>query len=97
MTAPQLARRLVMDPSTLARNLKLIAKKDWIKVQPSENRRGQEISLTRLGERAIQKAVPLWRRAQSGFARMLGEKRWRSLQSDLSASVAIARGSFRLH
>jgi DNA-binding MarR family transcriptional regulator len=97
MTVSQLARRLVMDPSTLARNLKLIAKKDWIKVQPRENRRGQEISLTRQGARAIQKAVPLWRRAQSAFANKLGEKRWRSLQTDLSASVAIACGSIRLY
>jgi DNA-binding MarR family transcriptional regulator len=96
-TAPQLARRLVMDPSTLARNLKLIAKKDWIKFQSGRNRRGQEISLTRQGARAIQKAVPLWRRAQSVFAKKLGEKRWRGLQTDLSASVAIARGSFRLY
>jgi DNA-binding MarR family transcriptional regulator len=97
MTAPQLARRLVMDPSTLARNLNLIAKKDWIKFQSRENRRGQEISLTRQGARAIQRAVPLWRRAQTAFAEKLGEKRWRSLQSDLSASVAIARGNFRLY
>jgi DNA-binding MarR family transcriptional regulator len=97
MMAPQLARRLVMDPSTLARNLKLIAKKDWIKFQSGGNRRGQEISLTRQGARAIQKAVPLWRRAQSAFAKKLGEKRWRNLQTDLSASVAIARGNFRLY
>jgi len=96
-TAPQLARRLVMDPSTLARNLKLIAKKNWIRFQTTGDRRGNEISLTRQGLRAVQKAVPLWRRAQSAFAKKLGESRWRNLQTDLSASVAIARGSFRLY
>jgi DNA-binding MarR family transcriptional regulator len=96
-TAPLLARRLVIDPSTLARNLKLIVKKDWIRFQAGEDRRGQEIRLTPRGARAIQKAVPLWRRAQSAFATKLGEKRWRSLQADLSASVDIARGSIRLY
>jgi len=96
-TAPQLARRLVMDPSTLARNLKLIAKKNWIRFQTTGDRRGNEISLTRQGLRAVQKAVPLWRRAQSAFAKKLGESRWHNLQTDLSASVAIARGSFRLY
>jgi DNA-binding MarR family transcriptional regulator len=96
-TAPQLARRLVIEPSTLARNLKLIAKQGWIQTHTSRKRRGQEISLTRRGLKAIKKAVPLWARAQSGFAEKLGQNRWRHLQSDLSASVAIARGSFRLY
>jgi DNA-binding MarR family transcriptional regulator len=96
-TAPQLVRRLVIDPSTLARNLKLIAKQGWIKHKSAGNRRTQEIILSPRGFKAIQKAVPLWERAQSAFARALGEKRWRSLQSDLSASVAIARGNFRLY
>jgi DNA-binding MarR family transcriptional regulator len=96
-TAPQLARRLVIEPSTLARNLKLIAKQGWIQRKTSRNRRVQEISLTRLGLKAIEKAVPLWALAQSAFAEKLGLKRWRNLQSDLSASVAVARGSFRLY
>jgi DNA-binding MarR family transcriptional regulator len=96
-TVPQLARRLVIDPSTLARNLKLITKKGWIKSKSNTKRHGQEISLTRHGFRALQKAVPLWERAQNTFAKKLGERRWRTLQSDLSASVAIARGSFRLY
>jgi len=96
-TAPQLARRLVIDPSTLARNLKLIAKQGWIRRKSNDNRRTQAISLTRQGLKAIEKAVPLWQRAQSTFAEKLGERRWRALQSDLSAAVAIARGSFRLY
>jgi DNA-binding MarR family transcriptional regulator len=96
-TAPQLARRLVIEPSTLARNLKLIMKKGWIQSKSSPQRRGQEISLTPRGLKAVEKAVPLWARAQSTFAEKFGQKRWRSLQSDLSASVAIARGNFRLY
>lgn len=96
-TAPQLARRLVIDPSTLARNLKLIGKRGWIKADVNPNRRRHAIHLTRRGLAALKKAVPLWRRAQMSFAKTLGEKRWQTLQSDLSAAVAIARGSFRLY
>jgi DNA-binding MarR family transcriptional regulator len=92
-TASELARRLVMDPSTLARNLKLITKQGWIRNKASGSGRGQEISLTARGIKAVEKAVPLWEQAQTTFARQLGEKRWRTLQSDLSAAVSVARGS----
>ncbi|MGH7835764.1 MAG: MarR family winged helix-turn-helix transcriptional regulator [Candidatus Binatia bacterium] len=92
-TASELARRLVMDPSTLARNLKLIAKQGWIRNQASGGGRGQKISLSARGMKAVEKAVPLWEQVQTAFARQLGERRWRTLQSDLSAAVAVARGS----
>jgi DNA-binding MarR family transcriptional regulator len=90
-TASQLAGRLVMDPSTLARNLKLIAKRGWIKNKAGE--RGHRISLTPRGMKAVENAVPAWKQAQTAFAKQLGQKRWRNLQSDLSAAVAIARGN----
>jgi DNA-binding MarR family transcriptional regulator len=92
-TASQLAARLVMDPSTLARNLKLIAKRGWIKNKTAA--RGHKISLTPRGMKAIENAVPMWEQAQTAFAKGLGQKRWRNLQSDLSAAVAIARESAR--
>jgi DNA-binding MarR family transcriptional regulator len=92
-TASQLARRLVMDPSTLARNLKLITKQGWVKTKANGSGRGQKISLTPRGMKTVEKAVPLWEHAQMTFAKQLGERRWRTLQSDLSAAVAIARGS----
>jgi len=92
-TAPQIAGRLVMDPSTLARNLKLITKKGWTTIRWSADRRGQEIRLTRSGLKALKNAVPLWTRAQSAFAGRLGTRRWHVLQSDLAAAVAAARGN----
>jgi len=96
-TAPQLARRLVMDPSTLARNLKLIATNGWITSRPGKQRRGHHIFLTRQGSRVLEKAIPLWERAQTAFAAELGEPRWQKLQSDLSAALAVARTNFRLY
>jgi DNA-binding MarR family transcriptional regulator len=95
-TVPQLARRLVMDPSTLSRNLKLITEQGWIKSADGK-RRSQAVRLTRRGLKAVQKAVPLWERAQNSFAKELGKGRWRALQSDLSAAVAVARGSLPLY
>lgn len=94
-TAPQLARRLVIDPSTLARNLKLIAKQGWIKNASNGAGRIQQISLTARGLRTLRKAVPLWEKAQNDFAGRLGERRWRKLQGDLSAAVAAARVNTR--
>jgi DNA-binding MarR family transcriptional regulator len=96
-TVPQLARRLVMDPSTLSRNLKLITEQGWIKSNSDSRRRSQAVRLTRRGLKVVQKAVPLWERAQNSFAKELGKGRWRALQSDLSAAVAVARGSLPLY
>jgi DNA-binding MarR family transcriptional regulator len=96
-TVPQLARRLVMDPSTLSRNLKLITEQGWIKSNSDRKGRSQAVRLTRRGLIAVQKAVPLWERAQNGFANELGKRRWRALHSDLSAAIAIARGNLPLH
>jgi DNA-binding MarR family transcriptional regulator len=95
-TASELARRLVMDPSTLARNLKVITKQGWIKIKAHGNGRGQIISLTPRGLKSVEKAVPFWEQAQTAFAKQLGEKRWRTLQADLSAAVVVARENTRL-
>jgi DNA-binding MarR family transcriptional regulator len=78
-SASQLARRLVMDPSTLARNLKLIMKPGWIKSKASRSGRGQKIGLTSRGMKTVQKAVPLWEQSQTAFTKQLGERRWRTL------------------
>ncbi len=96
-TVPQLARRLVMDRSTLQRNLQPLVKRGFIKVDSSRARRSQLITLTPRGRKAVEGAVPLWNRAQSRFVQQLGQKRWRILRSNLSAAVNAARGDFPLH
>ena len=96
-TVPQLARRLVMDRSTLQRNLQPLVKRGFIKVDSSRARRSQLLTLTPRGHKAVEEAVPLWDRAQTRFVQQLGQKRWRILREYLSAAVSAARGDFALH
>ena len=96
-TVPQIARRLVMDRSTLTRNLKPLVKRGFIKVDSSKERRSQLLTLTPRGRKAVEDAVPLWNRAQTRFVQQLGQKRWRNLRENLSAAVNATRGDFPLH
>jgi DNA-binding MarR family transcriptional regulator len=53
-----------MDCTTLARNLKLLEKRDYIRIEPGEDRRKQKVSVTEKGLEALVKAYPFWARAQ---------------------------------
>ena len=96
-TVPQVARRLVMDRSTLQRNLQPLVKRGFIKVDSSRARRSQLLTLTPRGRKAVEDAVPLWNQAQSRFVQQLGQKRWRLLRKNLSATVTAAREDSPLH
>ena len=93
-TVPQLARRLVMDRSTLQRNIQPLVRRRFIKVDPTptKGRRSRGLTLTPQGRKAVKAAVPLWERAQSAFVQQLGQKRWSLLRENLPAAVTAARG-----
>jgi DNA-binding MarR family transcriptional regulator len=85
-----LARDLVLDRSTLTRNLQpLIAQGLVAKV--GENVRHKLVCLTDAGRKRLKEAVPLWAAAQNRFVSRLGEKRWQTMLADLDASLAAAR------
>lgn len=92
-TVPLLAKRLVMDRSTLQRNIQPLVKRKLIKVGPaiSKARRSRSLTLTPSGRRAVKEAAPLWKRAQSTFVQQLGDDRWSVLLENLPAAVTAAR------
>jgi len=90
-TVPELARRLVMERSTMQRNLQPLLKRRFIQVSADSARRSRGLTLTPQGRRAIDTAVPLWKKAQSSFVTHLGRRRWDLLREDLSAAVLAAR------
>lgn len=91
-TIALLARRLVMDPSTVTRNLRPLKKQGLIKTVSNENHRGRVLALTLAGHQMIEQAVPLWARAQTLFTKKLGQKRWSTLFKHLQAAVTVAHG-----
>ncbi len=87
----QLADRLVMDRTTLTRNLKPVERQGLVKVVPGEDRRMRIVTLTARGRAKLEEALPLWRAAQKEIIKRLGGKRWSALISELSATVDAAR------
>ncbi len=83
----QLAETLVMDRTTLTRNLKPLAARGLVAVEPGEDRRVRQVILTAPGRALLEAARPLWARAQRGVVERLGRGRWSGLLDDLAATV----------
>src|SRR5437867_3318483 len=60
----QLAEAAVMDRTTLARNLDLLAREKLVRIRPGADGRVREVSLTRTARGKLEGALPLWERAQ---------------------------------
>ena len=87
----RLARELVMDSSTLARNLKPLEQRGLITKTPVGDRRRRSIVVTAEGRQLIGQAIPLWAAAQEQFIDQLGRDRWPRMRTDLGQSVEAAR------
>jgi len=89
VTMKRLARAVVMDRTTLSRNVSLLNKKAMIDVEQGDDLRTRRLSLTRQGHAALLAAFPLWKKAQGAISVKLGTDRWTSLLKGISDLVAI--------
>lgn len=87
----RLAREMVMDPSTLARNLRPLERDGLIERTGGGGNRGRQISLSATGRDTVRDAVPLWRAAQSHFLERFGETAWPDTLVMLSRAVGATR------
>lgn len=62
-----LAEILGMDGTTLTRNLQILLKAGWIRIDRAEDQRVRLISITEDGRQVLERAVPLWREVQAKF------------------------------
>jgi DNA-binding MarR family transcriptional regulator len=88
-TINELAAILVMDRTTLTRNLKPLEREGWLKSEPGQDQRTRVISLTAHGEAALAKAFPLWKQAQSEVEKILGQQRMNALLAHLVETTAL--------
>jgi len=91
VTVVKLAQVMVMDRTTLTRNLQILEKRGLIMIKPGEDRREREVNLTAEGMEVLAKAVPLWEEAQERVREGLGEERLQNLLGDLSEMVSLTR------
>ncbi len=87
-----LADALVMDRTTLTRNLKPLTERGLIEVGADEDKRVRRLSVSKAGAALIKQAMPLWREAQTHLVDGLGDGRWANLLDDLDAAVSLTHG-----
>jgi DNA-binding MarR family transcriptional regulator len=90
LTINALAERMVMDRTTLGRNIQPLEREGLIVTRPGEHdRRSKELHLTPAGESRLRTAMKAWAHAQEQFEATFGKKRasdMRLMMRDVAAS-----------
>jgi DNA-binding MarR family transcriptional regulator len=91
LTINTLAEEMVMDRTTLGRNILPLERDGLIQVEPVlTDRRAKELHLTNAGEKRLQAGFKAWANAQSQFEVTFGAKRAGELRAMLRSVVASA-------
>jgi DNA-binding MarR family transcriptional regulator len=86
LTIKALARDMVMDRTTLGRNILPLERDGLIRIEAAaSDRRAKELHLTKAGEKRLQAARKLWSAAQARFEAAFGPKRAAELRQMLGA------------
>lgn len=89
----RLARELVMDRSTLTRNLKPLLNSDLLRISKAEHAKQKMVATTDIGRLALVNAVPYWERAQKHLVERLGTSHWDELMRELAGIVETTRAA----
>ena len=92
VTKNGLSHALVIDRTTLTRNLRLLRTAGLVAVDVSQSGREQRLTLTPAGREALARAIPLWRIAQDTLLEAFDEARWPAFVTDLAVLVDSAVG-----
>ncbi len=90
-TVPAMAKKMVMDRTTLSRNLKPLEAAGLIESGPSTGGRTKLYRVTADGQKLAAEALPLWRSAQERFVAQIGQRKWGSMIDSLSSAIDAAR------
>lgn len=85
ITVTRLAELLLMDQTTVTRNLVVLEKAGWVGLEPGESdRRMKRVTITEAGRAKLTQARPHWLRAQAAMERTLGRASIEELLASLS-------------
>jgi DNA-binding MarR family transcriptional regulator len=97
MSINVLAAELVMDRTTLGRNILPLERDGLIAIEPGRiDRRSKELKLTKAGTARLRAASEAWRQAQARFEAAFGSKRAKDLRAllhEVATHEAIAAGA----
>jgi DNA-binding MarR family transcriptional regulator len=84
VTVTKLSDNLVMDRTTLTRNLRPLEKQGLIKVTAGEDLRTRTVEITKSGLKTLNINYPRWEETQNMIINKLGARRFKSLIRDLT-------------
>lgn len=84
----QLSMALVMDRTTLTRNLSVLRDAGLVRAARSRAGRMVRYELTETGRETLARAIPHWRQAQDGIEAAFGAERWPGMVSELYRLVS---------
>ncbi len=88
-TLTEMAHNLLMDRTTLTRNLRPLEKMGLIDICEAKDKRSKAYLLTNKGRDVIVQAVPLWEKAQVNVEMGLGLERYNRLLTELDATANV--------
>jgi len=89
-TVGSLARELVMDRTTLSRNVQPLRRLGLVSIRPDRDARRRVVALTGAGSRKLKAAFPLWRKAQRETMAAVGRTRFVDALESMSELTAAA-------
>lgn len=88
-TLTEMANSLVMDRTTLTRNLKPLEKLGLIQTVEPRDKRSKAYALTEKGKETLDKAIPLWQQAQTRVQDALTDERFERVLKDMDSITKI--------
>lgn len=87
-----LAEELVMDRTTVSRNIDLLEEEGWVRRSRGDDARVREVHLTEAGNSKLEGAYPRWREAQQKVEEALEGEGFDSFLDGLDRAVEATRG-----
>jgi DNA-binding MarR family transcriptional regulator len=88
-----LARELVLDRTTLTRNLRPLTASGLVRLSAGRDAREKQVELTAKGRRTLARALPVWAAAQRKFVDHVGTERWDQLHVELARITTLGLGT----
>lgn len=88
----RLAARLLMDRTTLAREVRPLIEAGLVEAAADEDRRRRMLRITERGRTRLRRARPLWEAAQEQVHERFGDVRTDALLDELRSLAAVASG-----
>jgi DNA-binding MarR family transcriptional regulator len=90
LTISRLASLIIIDRTTLTRNLKPLQAKGYIQIVSTSDKRKKLLEISQKGRQVIADAYPLWKKVQGQIVQGLRPGHWKAVREQLGQLVQIA-------